>query len=978
MSQSYRLKLSRQALRLKVASRIPARLEVLSPLVLDRTGGIYTVSLDIDQLGDSSAGFDALAPTTTRGDLIARGEFGNDRLPIGPSGYALMSDGIDPAWTGYTRAGTSVTRTWLEKVSERFSVKDFGAVGDGVTLDNVVINLALAAIKAAGGGTLWFPYGTYLVGSAIDIREMSNLVIDGDPGVIIKATAAFDASDNILKSSVIMGLNFTGTAPPTGRIYKNITITANITVDGTLQNQANLPAPAIGGFGFNSCTIEIMDVDNVNIEAKSIGGYGNGPVISTHDPRITAPTFTTYVINAAGTGYAVGDTFYSDDTGNNFAEARFRVDTVNGSGGVTAITPIDRGIYLTFSGINSATTAIAPSAGSGCTVQLGGTVTVDNAIKNPRMHCIIENCCRGRMMSYQSGSEPNGIAGSGLQIGAGVDLDVDVTLINVGGPGVDFFNCKRGRIHVNTVSVNAAALIGTVQARGSLHSDFGLSDMVITGNAPSVDLRGAMDSGLSYFFNGGTSTPGPRRCFFDFVIDGSIAADAIGTPGFRMMGGSVAGVVGQAKDNFGRVYIKDANGIGATLYDCVQNDIDFNILNPGQIASNYIGLKFFSQIDQAGGGCTDNRFSLRCIDTRPLVTAIVTTDGTSRHARNKFFTYNISVPTGAIFDLPSGSYQVYQERGFTTTATSAGTLTLDKNSDNIQVLTGATTHTVVLPVAATLPLGHRFEFYNESSGAVTVQSSGLNTVLLLGNGLAGEVILNTNSGTGAAIWTLRYFGTAVFGGKRFVVQNSLTLAGTDGTTLTFQGTDTYVGRATTDTLTNKTYDTAGTGNSFSINGLAATANTGTGAVVRANSPTLVAPALGAATATTINGVTIDNNAWTSYTPTVSAQTGTITSTSNISGAFKVIGKTAFVFATATITNAGTGAGSIIFTLPGGAPALANNYVGTAYESGLNATSGAAITVQGTQTVWAKPASGGAATFIATNAVVNITIVYQTT
>lgn len=57
-------------------------------------------------------------------------------------------------------------------------------------------------------------------------------------------------------------------------------------------------------------------------------------------------------------------------------------------------------------------------------------------------------------------------------------------------------------------------------------------------------------------------------------------------------------------------------------------------------------------------------------------------------------------------------------------------------------------------------------------------------------------------------------------------------------------TDTLVGKATTDTFTNKTFDTAGTGNSLLINGVAATANTGTGAVVRATSPTLVTPALG--------------------------------------------------------------------------------------------------------------------------------------
>lgn len=53
--------------------------------------------------------------------------------------------------------------------------------------------------------------------------------------------------------------------------------------------------------------------------------------------------------------------------------------------------------------------------------------------------------------------------------------------------------------------------------------------------------------------------------------------------------------------------------------------------------------------------------------------------------------------------------------------------------------------------------------------------------------------------------------------------------------------DTLVGKATADTFTNKTYDTAGAGNSFSINGLAATANTGTGSVVRATGPTTTNP-----------------------------------------------------------------------------------------------------------------------------------------
>ena len=47
--------------------------------------------------------------------------------------------------------------------------------------------------------------------------------------------------------------------------------------------------------------------------------------------------------------------------------------------------------------------------------------------------------------------------------------------------------------------------------------------------------------------------------------------------------------------------------------------------------------------------------------------------------------------------------------------------------------------------------------------------------------------------------------------------------------------------AATATLTNKTFDTAGTGNSLLINGVAVTSSTGTGAVVRSSSPAITTP-----------------------------------------------------------------------------------------------------------------------------------------
>jgi hypothetical protein len=71
------------------------------------------------------------------------------------------------------------------------------------------------------------------------------------------------------------------------------------------------------------------------------------------------------------------------------------------------------------------------------------------------------------------------------------------------------------------------------------------------------------------------------------------------------------------------------------------------------------------------------------------------------------------------------------------------------------------------------------------------------------------------------------------------ILTTLAMSSTSDRVLTLpNATDTLVGKATTDVFTNKTYDTAGTGNAFSINGVSITAVTGTGAVVLATSPSI--------------------------------------------------------------------------------------------------------------------------------------------
>lgn len=73
-----------------------------------------------------------------------------------------------------------------------FDVRQYGATGDGVTLDTDAINRSIAAADSAGGGTVFFPAGKYL---SFSIRLKSRITLWLDSGCeIIAAEPPADLS----------------------------------------------------------------------------------------------------------------------------------------------------------------------------------------------------------------------------------------------------------------------------------------------------------------------------------------------------------------------------------------------------------------------------------------------------------------------------------------------------------------------------------------------------------------------------------------------------------------------------------------------------------------------------------------------------------------------------------------------------------------------------------------------------------------
>jgi hypothetical protein len=93
---------------------------------------------------------------------------------------------------------------------------------------------------------------------------------------------------------------------------------------------------------------------------------------------------------------------------------------------------------------------------------------------------------------------------------------------------------------------------------------------------------------------------------------------------------------------------------------------------------------------------------------------------------------------------------------YATTVTAASTTTLTVSSKGQQFFTGTTTQTVLMPVTSTLVLGQSWLIVNNSTGVVTVESSGGNTITAMAAGTQITVTCISTSGTTAASWNSSY------------------------------------------------------------------------------------------------------------------------------------------------------------------------------------------------------------------------------
>lgn len=160
------------------------------------------------------------------------------------------------------------------------SVKNTGAVGDGIADDTAAIQKALSSNQK-----VLFPAGRYVVSQSLDLRGLSNLEILGETRdtVTIVCTGALNGSDPDRFNDVFNANNLT---LPFGAYCENLTF-HDLTIDCSAQGAAGVPPGAVSGY--NLCAIECQNVDGVRFKRlRIINAFGNALVAASIDPRFQA------------------------------------------------------------------------------------------------------------------------------------------------------------------------------------------------------------------------------------------------------------------------------------------------------------------------------------------------------------------------------------------------------------------------------------------------------------------------------------------------------------------------------------------------------------------------------------------------------------------------------------------------------------------------------------------------------------------
>lgn len=217
-----------------------------------------------------------------------------------------------------------------------------------------------------------------------------------------------------------------------------------------------------------------------------------------------------------------------------------------------------------------------------------------SGVTNGIEFCIVEQnffeeCVRGLLPQYKGANAPDGITGTVIQIGSAVGCMLrDNYVLYPGGPFIDAFNASECQFTGNMIIGTGTTPVGASpvnailyqQTMGTIRSDFGMRNCVISGNtfrnSGGIFLTGNMSPN---FFNGNTPTPGPQNCdISNNIIINQPGARAFTPPSIGASGATYTNPSTQSI----QVRINGGAGITCTYRRGTDGSFVSQTLGPGQ------------------------------------------------------------------------------------------------------------------------------------------------------------------------------------------------------------------------------------------------------------------------------------------------------------------------------------------------------------------------------------------------------------
>jgi hypothetical protein len=196
------------------------------------------------------------------------------------AGFDNLGSSAGTSKVGFIQAGTGAqARPAQAKLRETVSVKDFGAVGDGVADDTAEIQAAIDA--APEGGAIYFPNGTYAISAALIVDKAITLYGDG-PGKWYDSLG--------------------------GSIIKQTDITENV-----FTLRASLAQYAFGQYGLNNVNFRDLAITGPSVASKCARGIGCDTTVNGGDYHIRECTFTNIQVRFCQTGVELVGICYLND-----------------------------------------------------------------------------------------------------------------------------------------------------------------------------------------------------------------------------------------------------------------------------------------------------------------------------------------------------------------------------------------------------------------------------------------------------------------------------------------------------------------------------------------------------------------------------------------------------------------------------------------------------------------------------------------